>query len=988
IMESDESPSASRHPNRRKAALGFRSHRSNIPHVLPRISDVSYDPDGPSTSNAVRSPVVGLNSIVPDRTVPSSLLFSDSEDSDNDEQQIRERLRATPNSRKRRTLTTIPAKANNKLINSSSSKPLRESKLLEVPEIIVEDYDSKKYKKLVRLSPRLEEDSPDKEICENDAADSIKYELVSPVNGESLTFNISDDTDGSIVESELVMHLSHVCMSDDRIKDEFEREFGKDFSNMQLQWRNYDECMAAFDRLNRMIANFTVPHTDSKTSNKWFSLPVLTAEQCKTLAMMVYNRAVKKASVLNTCYEPFSSQVYGETSFEQLQIIFDHLKLTEKHVFVDLGSGVGQVVTYAAAFSRAKCVGIEINAVPAKMAVDMKKEMMRMMAWYGKDCGDIEMRWSSLLNFKHRGLITKEADVIYVNNYAFDPPLMHCLKELILLMKQGTRIVCTKSITERKRQEKENEEIGNSRLISNRTFANRVLTVDMILDAVELPLAEAPVSWATGKDVQFILYTVNYLKLEELFKNIPEVNEQSDENRVQRNHSQGRGKESLSTKYRSIGSQNSRNKDIRKMKECNRNLTRKDVHSHSTLPNEIGAAHGTRRVMKRKIENEQRRNNLSHCSRMKKARVEMDTDKYDFSLDERIFAKYLSADTAVFGAVIENIEVDDDGPCRYRVKFDGEDGSFDNWVYKDELHYLIFSEYFILNGGFVEGDDRGVFVGSYFTGGRDCRTVQKETYKKGELFLCKNKADAIVAWPAKILRVEKVHGRNRYYIKYKGFTSKDNHFIEPYETNLEMEKYSREKHDHYKKVNKDEIAKKTEMKKISTITRDQKKGMKKDWDRTKKEFDSIINDPFPLSNEAQNDDDEKAANEVEKKERKEWKAFSFNTTPVSYYPFHVSDLLKIHKQMPVGAEGIMWWENVYYKVTCIAKATKNECEKLILDLINGDRTLDFNPPQEASRGRRNKRKRESKAIQKKARVKGRDSENDDGEIDTTGKDVL
>lgn len=38
----------------------------------------------------------------------------------------------------------------------------------------------------------------------------------------------------------------------------------------------------------------------------------------------------------------------------------------------------------------------------------------------------------------------------------------------------------------------------------------------------------------------------------------------------------------------------------------------------------------------------------------------------------------------------------------------------------------------------------------------------------------------------------------------------------------------------FQKVNKDEIAKKTEMKKISTITRDQKKGMKKDWDRTKK----------------------------------------------------------------------------------------------------------------------------------------------------------
>lgn len=56
-----------------------------------------------------------------------------------------------------------------------------------------------------------------------------------------------------------------------------------------------------------------------------------------------YKRAVKHPQKLNK-YDPFSPEVYGETSFELLCLIIDSLQITEDDVFLDLGSGVGQVV--------------------------------------------------------------------------------------------------------------------------------------------------------------------------------------------------------------------------------------------------------------------------------------------------------------------------------------------------------------------------------------------------------------------------------------------------------------------------------------------------------------------------------------------------------------------------------------------------------------------------------------------------------------------
>jgi H3 lysine-79-specific histone-lysine N-methyltransferase len=38
-------------------------------------------------------------------------------------------------------------------------------------------------------------------------------------------------------------------------------------------------------------------------------------------------------------YEPFSPEVYGETSFDLVAQMIDEIKMTEDDLFVDLGSG-------------------------------------------------------------------------------------------------------------------------------------------------------------------------------------------------------------------------------------------------------------------------------------------------------------------------------------------------------------------------------------------------------------------------------------------------------------------------------------------------------------------------------------------------------------------------------------------------------------------------------------------------------------------------
>ncbi len=52
----------------------------------------------------------------------------------------------------------------------------------------------------------------------------------------------------------------------------------------------------------------------------------------------IYNRSVFDPEKLNH-YEPFSPQVYGETSFDLIDQLLKRIKIKKSDIFVDLGSG-------------------------------------------------------------------------------------------------------------------------------------------------------------------------------------------------------------------------------------------------------------------------------------------------------------------------------------------------------------------------------------------------------------------------------------------------------------------------------------------------------------------------------------------------------------------------------------------------------------------------------------------------------------------------
>ncbi|VDP06124.1 unnamed protein product [Soboliphyme baturini] len=147
------------------------------------------------------------------------------------------------------------------------------------------------------------------------------------------------------------------------------------------------------------------------------------------IVQQVYNHSVSEPDKLNQ-YEPFSPEVYGETSYDLIAKMIEKVDLTEDDLFIDLGSGVGQVVLQIAGGSPCyKCIGIEKGEWPNKFAVVLEKEFRKWMKWYGKKHQPFELINGDFLDEKYRDVIM-QASVIFVNNFAFGPEVDHKVEEL------------------------------------------------------------------------------------------------------------------------------------------------------------------------------------------------------------------------------------------------------------------------------------------------------------------------------------------------------------------------------------------------------------------------------------------------------------------------------------------------------------------------------------------------------------------------------
>lgn len=167
-------------------------------------------------------------------------------------------------------------------------------------------------------------------------------------------------------------------------------------------------------------------------------------ELLRHVIQLVYNSAVVEPDKLNQ-YEPFSPEVYGETSFDLVCQMIDQIEITADDVFIDLGSGVGQVVLQMAGTLPIKqCIGIERAEVPSKYSEEMDAQFKAWMRWFGKKYGEYHLIKGDFLADEHREKINS-ATIVFVNNFAFGPNVDHQLKERFADLRDGARIVSSKS---------------------------------------------------------------------------------------------------------------------------------------------------------------------------------------------------------------------------------------------------------------------------------------------------------------------------------------------------------------------------------------------------------------------------------------------------------------------------------------------------------------------------------------------------------------
>ncbi|XP_017693879.1 PREDICTED: histone-lysine N-methyltransferase, H3 lysine-79 specific isoform X2 [Lepidothrix coronata] len=251
----------------------------------------------------------------------------------------------------------------------------------------------------------------------------------------------------------------------------------KSFESMQ---RLCDKYNRAIDSIHQLWKGTTQPmKLNTRPSNGLL----------RHILQQVYNHSVTDPEKLNN-YEPFSPEVYGETSFDLVAQMIDEIKMTEDDLFVDLGSGVGQVVLQVAAATNCKHhYGVEKADIPAKYAETMDREFRKWMKWYGKKHAEYTLERGDFLSEEWRERIANTS-VIFVNNFAFGPEVDHQLKE---------------------------------------RFANMKEDIGTIMRVVELSPLKGSVSW-TGKPVSYYLHTIDRTILENYFSSLknPKLREEQE----------------------------------------------------------------------------------------------------------------------------------------------------------------------------------------------------------------------------------------------------------------------------------------------------------------------------------------------------------------------------------------------------------------------------------------------------------------------------
>lgn len=209
-----------------------------------------------------------------------------------------------------------------------------------------------------------------------------------------------------------------------------------------LRNQSEDDFKDVLNEFNREIVKFRKNGSLSAILSKQHSLSLSLIER---ILAQVYSRTVSPRVESLRKYENGTDNVYGELLPRFVSGILKDTRLRSDHIFVDLGSGVGNVVLQAALEVGCESWGCEIMENPCALAELQQQEFEARCCLWGLAVGDVHLVRGDFLENKEIGVILKKADVVLVNNQAFNPALNDSLIRLFLDLKDGCQIVSLKS---------------------------------------------------------------------------------------------------------------------------------------------------------------------------------------------------------------------------------------------------------------------------------------------------------------------------------------------------------------------------------------------------------------------------------------------------------------------------------------------------------------------------------------------------------------
>eukprot|EP01134_Creolimax_fragrantissima_P000510 CFRG0510T1 len=200
-------------------------------------------------------------------------------------------------------------------------------------------------------------------------------------------------------------------------------------------------------------------------------------------------------------YSAFSEEVYGEFNFNIVNDIIQKAPITKDDIFMDLGSGVGQIVLQTSAQCQCKySYGIEKRDIPHEYAMTMQEAYIQKMKWFGKSYGPFELHQGDFLDSKWVDIIQK-CTVVFCNNYTFPAPLNQRLKEIFVDLEHGTRIISSASFMP----------------LNFRISDRNTNDIGCIMNVRKVAFEGEGVSW-TDKKMHYYIHTIDKTKLPKYFQ--------------------------------------------------------------------------------------------------------------------------------------------------------------------------------------------------------------------------------------------------------------------------------------------------------------------------------------------------------------------------------------------------------------------------------------------------------------------------------------